>query len=109
MAYDEKLAKRIRGCLKGRHGISEKRMFGGLSFMLEGNMCVGILGDRLMVRVGAEGYDQALAEPHVKPMDFTGRPLRGFVYVDPEGFRTEDSLMKWIDRGVEFASSLKSE
>lgn len=108
MAYDEKLAKRVRDYLQGRHGTSEKRMFGGLSFIVDGNMCVGILGDRLMVRVGADGYDHALAEPQVKPMDFTGRPLRGFVYVDPEGFKTEDSLMKWIDRGLQVASSLKS-
>jgi TfoX/Sxy family transcriptional regulator of competence genes len=106
MAFDPELADRVRGVLAGVDDVTEKKMFGGLTFMLGGKMCCGIVGDRLMVRVGPDAYDDALAEPFVATMDFTGRPLKGMVYVDGEGLRQDDSLAEWVGRGVEFASSL---
>lgn len=106
MAYDEGLAQRIRETLESAHGVVEKKMFGGLAFMLHGNMCVGVSGDELMVRVGPEAYDEALAQPHSREMDFTGKPLRGFVYVEALGFESDDDLEAWIERGARFARSL---
>ena len=106
MAYDEQLAGRVRDVLARRKDVSEKKMFGGLSFMLGGNMCCGVDKDNLMVRVGPEQYETALAQPHARPMDFTGRPLKGMVYVDPEGYRTDAALAAWVKRGVDFAASL---
>jgi hypothetical protein len=80
-------------------------MVGGLSFLLDGKMCCGVTGDALMVRVGAAARERALAEPHVRPMEFAGRPLAGFVVVDPAGFRTDGALGKWVQRGIDFVSS----
>jgi hypothetical protein len=105
MAFDEGLAERIRGCLADYPGISEKRMFGGLAFMVDGKMCVGTLGSDLMARVGPANYKAALAEPHVQEMDFTGRPLTGFVRVDAEGVTEEADLQRWCDLSVAFARS----
>lgn len=81
-------------------------MFGGLAFLIGGHMGCGIIGDRLMVRVPASEYDGALAQPHVKPMDFTGKPMRGFVYLEPSGVADEPTFRRWVERGVAFASSL---
>jgi TfoX/Sxy family transcriptional regulator of competence genes len=106
MAYDDGLAQRIREILSERTDLVEKKMFGGLAFMVAGNMSVGVTDDKLMVRVGADGHAEALREPHVGPMDFTGRPLKGFVYVDTEGIAEDDDLAAWVERGVSFASSL---
>ncbi len=106
MAYDSKLADRVRMALEGHPGLAEKRMFGGIAFMLNGNMCCGVINDDLMVRVGPEGFEEALAQPHARPMDFTGRPMTGFVFVGPEGTQTESTVEKWILRGVAFAGSL---
>jgi len=106
VAYDEKLAERVRRALTPREGLSEKRMFGGIAFMLRGNMACGIVKDELMVRVGPERYDDALARPHARPMDFTGRPMRGMVYVEPEGCRTDEGLKWWVEQGLNFAASL---
>jgi TfoX/Sxy family transcriptional regulator of competence genes len=106
MAYDEALAQEARDILGSRAGLKEKKMFGGVAFMLNGHMCCGVVGRDLMVRVGPEQHDQALAEPHARPMDFTGRPMKGFIYVGPEGWRSAASLRKWINRGVSFAKSL---
>lgn len=106
MAYDEKLADRVREVLAGRRGIEEKRMFGGIAFLARGHMFAGLAGGRLMLRVGPERYEAALARPHVREMDFTGRPLRGYVYVDPEGFRTRAALARWIGEGFAFVRSL---
>ena len=86
--------------------ISEKKMFGGLSFLLGGHMCVGIVGDELMVRVGADAHADALEQLHARPMDFTGRPMKGFVYVAAEGFESDADLREWIGRGVQFARDL---
>lgn len=106
MPYDEKLAERVRFVLRGRRGLSEKKMFGGLAFLLRGNMCCGVVGDDLVVRVGAEAYREALALPHAREMDFTGRPLTGLVYVGRQGLRSTRQLRSWVERGVAFAGSL---
>ena len=105
MAYDEKLADRIRNIL-GRHkGITEKKMFGGLSFLLNGKMCCGVLKDMLVVRVNSKESDLLLKKPHVRPMDFTGRPMKGFLYVSMDGYKTEKQLSVWVERSVDFVSS----
>jgi TfoX/Sxy family transcriptional regulator of competence genes len=106
MAYDEKLADRVRRAVARRERITEKKMFGGLAFLLGGRMCCGVLNDELVVRVGPARYKEALAQPHARRMDFTGKPLTGFVFVAPSGFRSKQALYRWIDRGVEFASTL---
>lgn len=106
MAYDETLAQRIRELLADKHSVVEKRMFGGIAFMLRGNMCCGIVRDDLMVRVGPERHEEALAQPHARPMDFTGRPMRGMVYVTPEGCRTDEALKRWVEQGLNFAATL---
>jgi len=106
MAYDEVLAERVRRALAGRNDLSEKKMFGGVAFMLHGNMSCGVEKDQLMVRVGPERYEEALAQPHARPMDFTGRPMRGMVYVTPEGCRTDEALKRWVEQGLNFAASL---
>lgn len=106
MAYDEELAERIRRALADKHSVVEKRMFGGIAFMLRGNMCCGIVRDDLMVRVGPERHEEALAQPHARPMDFTGRPMRGMVYVTPEGCRTDEALKRWVEQGLNFAATL---
>lgn len=106
MAYDEKLAQRVRRALSGQEGIIEKKMFGGLAFMLHGNMSCGVHQDRLMVRVGPERYEEALARPHTRVMDLTRRPLKGFVFVFPEGLQSGADLEEWVGLGVEFARSL---
>ena len=106
MAYNEDLALRVQVALSGQDGVVEKRMFGGIAFMLKGNMCVGVTKDDLMVRVGPDGLDAALAQPHARPMDFTGRPMKGFVYVGPAGTEKDDPLNQWVQRGVAFAGTL---
>ncbi len=106
MAYDEGVAERIRDVLGGHTGVSEQRSFGGLSFLLNGNMCCGVLNDELVVRVGPDAYDDAIGRAHARPMDFTGRPMRGWVYVAPDGFNDDADLDGWVALGVEFASSL---
>lgn len=106
MAFDEFLGGRVRTALAGRDDVAEKRMFGGLAFMVAGNMCMGIIGEDLMVRVGPETYPDALSQPHVRPMDFTGRPMNGYVYVSPEGVESDAMLTAWVDRAVAYATLL---
>ncbi len=106
MSYDEDLAGRIRKLLVGRAGVAERKMFGGLAFLLDGSMFCGIVGQDLMVRVGPERYDEALSQSDVRPMDFTGRPAKGYVYVSPGGCRSEKALNTWIERGADFVSSM---
>jgi len=106
LAYDEKLAGRVRNLLAGRKGFDEKKMFGGLCFMLEGKMICGVLKEDLVLRVGPEKYQAALARPHVRPMDFTGRPLKGFLFVGPAGCRTKKSLSNLITGAIEYISTL---
>ena len=102
MPYDETLAARIRRVLRHQTDITERKMFGGLAFMCDGKMCCGIVGQDLMVRVLEKDMPSALRRAHVRPMDFTGRPLRGFVYVAPQGVVTDDSLRVWVRKGVAF-------
>ncbi|HYE98047.1 MAG TPA: TfoX/Sxy family protein [Planctomycetota bacterium] len=106
MAYSEALAQRVRKALARRKDLREIRMFGGLCFTVRGHMACGVLGDDLVVRVDPEAWEEASREPHVRPMDFTGKPLQGFLYVAKEGTRTPAGLKAWIVRAVRFAESL---
>ena len=106
MAFREDLAERVRRTLTGTASVKEIKMFGGLCFTVRGHMCCGVLNDDLVVRVSPERYQKVLAEPHARPMDFTGRPLKGFVFVGPEGCKTEASLRKWIGRSADFIAGL---
>jgi TfoX/Sxy family transcriptional regulator of competence genes len=106
MSYSEALADRIRDALSGREGVSERKMFGGIAFMLEGNMAVGVAGEELMVRLGPEDAERALAEPHVRPMDMTGRPMKSIILVAPEATAADEDLASWVDAGADHAASL---
>ena len=107
MAHDEKLNARIRDILKGKRGISERNMFGGLCFMHHGNMLCGAdLKHGLSVRVGPDSYERALKLKHARKMDITGVPLRGLVFVDADGYRTRTQLVRWIERGLDFTKTL---
>jgi len=106
MAFDETVAGRVREALAEARDVVEKKMFGGVAFMVRGNMCCGVIGDRLMLRVGPAGYEAALSRPHTGPMDFTGRPMKGMVYVEPAGFASAADLKTWIARAMEFTLSL---
>jgi hypothetical protein len=106
MAFDEKLAERVRRVLAGRCDFAEKRMFGGLAFMVAGHMCCGVVGDDLMVRVGPEKFEDALARLHARLMDFTGHPSRGMVFVGARGTGTARAVETWVDRGLAFVQSL---
>lgn len=106
MAYSEELAERIREVIGEREQVIEKKMFGGVAWMVSGNMAVGVTGDRLMVRLEPEEAEAALGETNVGPMDFTGKPMRGFVTVEPEGLEEDPDLERWINAGADFAASL---
>lgn len=106
MAFDEKFAQRIRGLLDPGLPVAEKRMFGGLAFMVRGHMCVGIVGNELMVRVGPDAYEESLALPHARPMDFTGKPMKGFLYVGETHKLSDKELKGWIGRGLRFTGTL---
>ncbi len=106
MAYDEGLAERVRVVLATEPAIDERKMFGGLAFMARGNMCCGIIGGSLLVRVAREDYETMLARPHVREMDFTGRPMRGFVLVDPPGIAADEDLAGWVDLSLRFVATL---
>ncbi|HWC09364.1 MAG TPA: TfoX/Sxy family protein [Solirubrobacterales bacterium] len=105
MAYSEALADRIRDALTRRAEVSEREMFGGIAFMLGGNMAVGVIGEDLMVRLGPDA-ERALAEPHVRPMDFTGKPMKTSIYVSPEGTASDADLASWVEAGADYAQSL---
>lgn len=106
MAYSESLAQRIRQAFAGRRGMTEKKMFGGVGFLLHGNLCVGIWHSSLIVRLGPEEGAAALQEPHVAEFDITGRPMNGWIMVEPDGIETDDQLAGWIRRSIEFVSTL---
>jgi hypothetical protein len=108
VAYDEELADRVRALISLREDVTERKMFGGIAWMLAGNMACGVIGDEVIVRVAREDYEQALAEPHVRQFDFTGRPMRGFVCVTLEGTAAEEELAGWVDAGAGCAASLPS-
>ena len=109
MSYDLAAAERVRQLLADRDDVVEKRMVGGLSFLVNGNMCCGVTGTALMVRVGADGREQALQEPHTRPMQLAGRALSGFICVEPAGFVTDDALARWVQRGLAFVAGLPAE
>jgi len=106
MPYDEGVAERIRELFADRHDVEEKKMFGGIAFMLRGHMCVGVVHDVLMARVGPDQYETALKQPHARKMDFTGKPMKGFLYVDPAGFESDDQLQDWISLCESFIKTL---
>jgi len=106
MAYSEELAGRIRALVGMRSGVTERRMFGGIAWMVNGNMACGTLGENLMIRLEADDAERALGEPHVGPMDLTGRRMRGFVIVDAAGITEEPVLAQWLDAAADHAASL---
>lgn len=106
MAYDEALAARVRAALASSPEITEQKMFGGIGFMLRGNLCCGVLKDRLLVRVGSDGHDSAVAQPGAEPMVMGGKTSKGFVVVDQEVLGTDAAFSEWVRKGLEFAGSL---
>ena len=106
MAYDDGLAERIRAQIGDPPALVEKEMFGGLSFLIGGNMSVGVIGEELCVRVGKDGHDEAAARPGARIMDFTSRPMRGWIMVTPDGFADDATLASWVDQGMAYAESL---
>lgn len=106
MAYDEGLAQRVREMLEDRDGFEAKQMFGGIGFMLQGNMCCGVSIEGLIVRVGPDQHDEALAQPHTAEFGPAGRTMRGWVTVAPEGLDEDEALSEWVRQGVEFALTL---
>src|SRR5258708_7022448 len=106
MAYDEGVADGTRRIVLARRDVSEKKMFGGIAFIVRGHMSVGIVKDDLMVRVGPETYEDLVRQPYARPMDFTGRPMKGFVYVASAGFEEDEDLERWVGHGLKYAMSL---
>jgi TfoX N-terminal domain len=106
MNYDPETAERIRRFLSARPHVTEKKMVGGLSFLISGNMCCGVTGPALMIRVGRDARPQALQQPHVRPMQFAGRNLSAFVCVDPPGFAADETLARWLHQALAFTSTL---
>jgi TfoX/Sxy family transcriptional regulator of competence genes len=106
MAFSEALAVRIRQRLARKKGIDEKKMFGGIGFLLNGNMCVGVWKDSLIVRLGPEQYEDALREPHAKEFDITGKPMKGWVMIEPQGIKDNNQLSAWIQQAVKFVGKL---
>ncbi|QDT89532.1 TfoX/Sxy family protein [Gimesia algae] len=106
MVFDEDLAQRVRQLMKRRKGFSERKMFGGICFMLHGNMCCGVIRDRLMLRLGEKRAQKALQEPATREMDFTGKPLKSMIYVEQPGYASAEDLKYWINQAVKFAQSL---
>ena len=106
MAFDESLAARIRNALARKKGVVEKKMFGGVGFLLHGNILVGVWKDSLIVRLGDEEAAAALLEPHVRPFDITGKPMKRWAMVAPEGVKGDEELKDWIQRAVKFVGKL---
>ena len=107
MAYNQSLAKRIRAELEQIPDLQVKKMFGGVAYLVRGNMACGVHGNDLIIRVGTKKYDEALGRPYTKPFDTTGRPKSGWVMVETDGYKSERDLKIWIEEGIDFASSLK--
>ena len=106
MAFDESLAARIRTVLARKKGVEEKKMFGGLCFLLHGNMLVGVWKNSLIARIGQEQAEEALLEPHAKPMDITGKPMKGWIMVEPDGVAEKGAVKGWVQRAVKFVGKL---
>lgn len=105
MSYNETLAERIRKALANQKDVAEKKMFGGLTFMVDDKMCCGVQKDDLMIRVSVEEYEKALFNPRARPMDFTGKPFPGFLYVAPTGCEADADLQAWVDMAVAYGKS----
>ena len=106
MAYNQQLAQRIREETKTLPGLQEKKMFGSVGFLIQGNMACGVHGEDMIVRTGTENYQAALSRPHTRPFDLTGKPMQGWIMVEPKGVEAESDLRYWVQQGVEFAQSL---
>jgi TfoX/Sxy family transcriptional regulator of competence genes len=106
VAYDETLAERVRDLLSTRPDVGERKMFGGIAFMVGGNMAVGVTGDELMVRLDPADGEKALAEDGVRVMDMTGRPMKGWILVSPDRTADEVGLAEWVEAGADYAASL---
>jgi hypothetical protein len=106
MAFDAKLAARVRAVLSRLPPLTEKEMFGGVGFLVGGNMAVGVMGSDLLVRVGPAGHADAVRQPHVRPFALTGRPSKGWVLVAPDGVKSAAGLKTWVERGLSFARAL---
>ncbi len=106
MAFDEYVAQRIRNLIRDKKSVTEKEMFGGIAFLWHGNMVCGLNDDTLMLRLGETVASESLGKPHVRQMDFTGRPLKSYVYVDPPGYRTNPQLKSWLELTFDFAKTL---
>ena len=106
MPYDEELAERVRDAISMRDGLSEREMFGGIGFMLGGNMACGVIGEDLIVRLAPQDAERALAEADTRPFDFKGRPMKGWIFVAPRGTESDEALAEWVDAGAAFAASL---
>ena len=106
MPYDEAAADRIRALIRDRHRVAEKKMFGGVGFLLNGNMCCGVWREFLILRVGPERYAELLGHPDVREFDITGRPMNGWLMVNPAGYRDADSLSDWLEVAIRFVGAL---
>lgn len=106
MAYDEVLSGRIRAILSNQPNLVEKKMFGGVGFLIQGNMAAGVHKDMLVVRVGPDDYEQTMNLPHTRPFDMTGRAMKGWVLVEPAGFESQVDLTQWVQSGLDFALTL---
>ena len=106
MAYDDELAERLREVFSNRLDIEEKKMFGGLAFLMNGNMCCGVIDKNVVLRLGKQGAEKALEERHTREMDFTGTPLASMVYLRPAGYKTDEDLRGWVKRAVDFTKTL---
>jgi|SRR3990172_5731187 len=106
MAFDEELADRIRASLGKRKGLTEKQMFGGIAFLLNGNMCCGVHRSQMIVRLPPAATDKALSEEHTRRFDLTGRPMKGWILVEPAGLKTDPKLAKWVAVAAKYAGSL---
>jgi hypothetical protein len=106
MAYDEKLTERIRAALKDAPGMEEKKMFGGVGFMLRGNMACGVHKDRLVLRVDRQEHDEIMRMPHTSPFDITGKAMKGWLLVEPEGLESEKHFQEWVSMGVDYSLTL---
>lgn len=106
MAYDENLAARIRQTLARRKGVTERKMFGGIAFMLKGNMACGILRDQLMLRLGNTGVAKGLKQPYTEPMNFTGKTIKSMILVNPPGYEADAYLKEWLKRALDFTGKL---
>lgn len=106
MAYNETVAERVRKVLARRKGVSERKMFGGLTFLVNGNMCCGVIDKNVVLRLGKVGAEKALRERHTSAMDFTGTPMASMVYLRPAGYKKEDDLKAWVKRAIDFTRTL---